>query len=834
MSRKSKVWLTILGVPLLLAIAGIIALNVVFTDERLKSMVIPRVEEMTGRKVSIEKIGLNLFPSIALTMDGLALSNLPEPGFSSEPFLALESLRLNVKLLPLLGSRVEVTSLVLEKPRLVLEVSARGKANYSNLTSGGKPPDAADAAKNATDSSLGMALSVSSLQVNNGYVTYLDHKDSSLIRLQHFNLSMEIGGDAKTVVLTGVAASDSLSYGTVAATLVEGWRLGFDHRILYDVAKDRVVIEKGDLSLQNLHLSLTGTVADASANSILDLTLGSDSLNIADLFSLIPGEYQKRAEGAKGTGVAKINIAMTGTLTDSTTAEVAGTIKTTGASIQYPQLPKPITDISIQSHFARTKANQEFAIDKMTANLGGTPIRLAMTVRDFDDPLLTLDAGGVLNLATVRDYYPLEEGTELGGTLKLDVQLAGKVSNPTTMRAQGAMEFRDVSARTATLARPVKQLNGIIALNNEVVESKKLSMVIGGSDMTLSWKARNYLSLLSDDKKAPRASATMALQSNHLSMRDISKEDSGIPAGGGQTPSSKEGKQTALTLPNVDMDVTVGIGTLTLEKFEFSNVRGSVHIANGLITMQNLSMNAFGGSVVTTGTIDLAKAEQSPFDLKLNVNAVQAGAMLSPFTSFGQRLNGALSMNTTMKGSLNDTLGLIASLLQGNGTVAINDGTLKGMKINQSLASTLSLPDLENVQFKNWANDFTVENGRLVIKDLSINALNAQYVVNGSQGLDGSLDYELALYLPESAGARIKVAGFAGDAVDLFKDQSGRLKLDFNVGGSMDNPKLQLDSDSARRRVEAQAKQKIEAEKEKLEKQIKEKAGDALKKLFKR
>jgi hypothetical protein len=282
------------------------------------------------------------------------------------------------------------------------------------------------------------------------------------------------------------------------------------------------------------------------------------------------------------------------------------------------------------------------------------------------------------------------------------------------------------------------------------------------------------------------------------------------------------------------MNVNASIGTLTLEKFEFRNVRGSFRVSNGIITMQNLNLNAFGGSVVSSGSLNLTRPERPVFDLDLSLNALEATSLLSPFTSFGQRLSGAMTMTTSLRGALDDTLGLVTDALQGNGKVGVKNGALKGVKVNQALASALSLPDLEMIQFKDWGNDFAVENGRLVIRDLSINALNAQYLVNGSQGLDGTLDYRLALYLPESAGAKIKVSGFAGEAVNLFKDQSGRLKFDFNVGGTMDSPKLQLDTGPVQRRAEDLAKQKLEEEKKKLEKQLKDKAGDALKKLFKK
>jgi glucan biosynthesis protein len=92
----------------------------------------------------------------------------------------------------------------------------------------------------------------------------------------------------------------------------------------------------------------------------------------------------------------------------------------------------------------------------------------------------------------------------------------------------------------------------------------------------------------------------------------------------------------------------------------------------------------------------------------------------------------------------------------------------------------------------------------------------------------------MALYLPESTGQKLSISGFAGEAVNLFKDQSGRLKLDFNVGGTADNPKVQLDTDPVRKRAEELAKQKFDEEKKKLEQTLKEKAEDVLKKLFKK
>ena len=61
--------------------------------------------------------------------------------------------------------------------------------------------------------------------------------------------------------------------------------------MVYDAQKDLLSIEKGDIRVQNMTMTLVGTVADVRKTMILDLKAGSDNLNIAELLSLVPKEY---------------------------------------------------------------------------------------------------------------------------------------------------------------------------------------------------------------------------------------------------------------------------------------------------------------------------------------------------------------------------------------------------------------------------------------------------------------------------------------------------------------------------------------------------------------
>jgi len=178
-------------------------------------------------------------------------------------------------------------------------------------------------------------------------------------------------------------------------------------------------------------------------------------------------------------------------------------------------------------------------------------------------------------------------------------------------------------------------------------------------------------------------------------------------------------------------------------------------------------------------------------------------------------------------------LGIVPSSLNGDGRVSITDGSLQGFRVNQVLASTLNLPNFETVNFRDWKNSFTVRDGRLILKDLVVKTPDADYVVNGSHGLDGTIDYRMALYLPPETAAKVNIPGFAGEAVSLFTDETGRLKFDFDVGGTTTAPTVRLDTEPARKKAAQMADEKLKQEMQKLENTVKEKADGILKKLFK-
>lgn len=835
LSKKARTWLIIAAVPVVLLGVAVIALKLYFTNERLKELLVPQIESATGRQVAINDISLSVFPSIGLDVRGLSIAN--KPGFSEQPMLDLERMLIDVKLWPLFSKRVEIASLYLERPKILLETNEQGATNYAE-----EQPVASEPAQPSGDAGGAAAIVLSDFRIENGYIEMVDRKENSrqVYDGLHQQASVDFNPAAQEARIQLKGAIDNFSYGSVTTPLITDWRINTEGTVVYNLEKSLATLENTTGVLNAIPFDITGWV-EMREKTTMDLKIGAKDVNVAQLLNLTPKAYVEKIKGVRGNGNVQATITVKGVYDGAAKLlpDIAGTINTENASIQYPNLPKAITGIAIVSDFIKSNTKQEFHIRKLSAAMGQNPISATLSVVDFDDPALMATLSAAMNLADVKEYYPLETGTTVTGRLKANVNVTGKVSKPDAMKATGTLEFQGVTIATADSKNPVREMNGAIAINNQLMQSKKLSMTIGKSDLALGFTVRNWLSMTSDAKDAPKATATASLTSNHLYTADIMGDEEAKPAqqqaGGGAPPKAAK---ASMPLPNVDMEIAANIGTLTTSKFEMKDVRGTMRISNGVIDMKNLTMKMFDGAIASKGSINLKNPQRPTFNLDLDMNSLKANSALSAFTSFGQRLLGDMNMNIQISGALDDTLGLIPSSLNASGKVGVNNGKLQGMKVNQQVASLLSVPDVAEINFKDWVNAFSIKDGRVNIPDLKIAALGADYAIAGSQGLDGSMDFKMAMLLSEAASAKVNVPGFAGEALNALKEPNGRVKLDFLVGGTSDNPKVSLDTQSLQARAAEFAKSKLDAEKQKLqqklEEEAKKKGGDLLKDLFKK
>jgi AsmA-like C-terminal region/AsmA family len=165
-------WLAaIVAVLVLVTIAAAIALPRLVETPRVQAMIATAAAQAVGRPVKFESLSASLFPLPSVELHKLEIAE--DPQFGATPFLTLETGRIYLKLRPLLGGRVELGDVTLNRPRIALIQSAEGRLNVASL---GPPPDARTASRPGRPSGGaggGAAAIVSKVKIDKGVITYV-------------------------------------------------------------------------------------------------------------------------------------------------------------------------------------------------------------------------------------------------------------------------------------------------------------------------------------------------------------------------------------------------------------------------------------------------------------------------------------------------------------------------------------------------------------------------------------------------------------------------------------------------------------------------------------
>jgi uncharacterized protein involved in outer membrane biogenesis len=829
--RRTKILVAILAVPLVLLLAAVLFLKFYFTSERLKALILPKLQAAISRDVDVKEISISILPTFGVSLEQLVIANRKGPGFSEQPFISLDEFFLDVKLLPLLGNRLEVNQIVLQRPVVLLEVNKKGEENYSNPSEG-----AAAGQKGKTGLTLeyrqGGSLLLSNFEIKDGDFEYVDRQNNRAIRLKGLDsrVHVETIAEVSEIRTETDMVIGEFSYGVIGKPSIHESGLHIKQNSTLRVQEDKVTLEKGELELQDLKLGMKGSLSLAPQQHV-DFTVGSEDIDLKQALSLVPHAAVKGLEKAQVEGTARFQANIKGDLGEGKKPEVLLDATLTNGKIHYADFPKSVTDINFKAKLQSTGSRSRLDIPDFSARLGNNPIMMNLTLTDLEDPVLNAHVEGVVNLSEVKDFYPLEQGKSLSGVLKAKVSMEGKPSRPEMLKGSGALEFQDVVI--ASTEGPPSKVNGSITFSNQAIEAKELKVKYGPSDLTLAFTVKNYLSMI-----FPSALEKGRGQPSKPSM-NVSLSSPYFES----TPSKEP-----VVIPPFDIDATVAISKLVYngkEPFECTDIRGNVSSSEKVIRLKNVSLKAYGGDMSASGTIDLRDPKQPLFDVALDAKGANGHLLLSKATSFGDHIFGNISLTMKLKGALSDSMSFLPNSLLGDGVLSLADGRLTGYPATDQLATFLALPEMREVTFKSWSHAFHISDGRVNTPDLKIASRGNDFLISGWQGFDGSLDYKLTVKLSDALSNQFMAGGVASQVADLFKDKEGHVTLFLLVGGTTDAPKFRWDTEAAREKLRERVTQELEKKKEQVEEKAKEeiqkkleegksKLQEQLKKLFKK
>jgi AsmA protein len=166
--RVFRIVAIVAGALLALLVLAVIALSLFVDPNRYRGDIERVAKEHTARVLVIRgPLRLKLFPWLGLSVRDVELSN--PPGYGTQPFLAVQNASIGVKLLPLLGKRVEVSRVALEGVSINL-VSRGEENNWKDLGESKEPP----ARSTGSESPLQGALSIEGVDLSKSSLVYRD------------------------------------------------------------------------------------------------------------------------------------------------------------------------------------------------------------------------------------------------------------------------------------------------------------------------------------------------------------------------------------------------------------------------------------------------------------------------------------------------------------------------------------------------------------------------------------------------------------------------------------------------------------------------------------
>lgn len=478
---------------------------------------------------------------------------------------------------------------------------------------------------------------------------------------------------------------------------------------------------------------------------------------------------------------------------------LAAMLNLTDGYVKSDSLPAPLQDlrISLTANSDGSLPGTSINIPAFHGVLGGQTVDGRLAVADLDDPRYDFAAKGQLDLGQLMKLFPIE-GTQLTGRIAADVAAKGRVSDIkkeqyAKVQASGTADVTDLRYRSNAFPAGLYLKSSRVEVSPQALSLSNTSGTVGKSDFAVTGNLRNYLPFFLQKNEV--LEGAMSLSSRKLDLNEFLAED----------PNAKPKSDTAsvpmevVQVPgNIRFTFNSSVDEVLYDKLTLSQLRGTIQVADKTIRLVDCRFNTLGGSFVANGAYRTTNPESPHVDFALNLSNIQIPQAYQAFTPIqalapvAQYATG--SMNSTITVSMDLLRNMMPKLqtLTADGVAQLLNTTVKGVPLLQTLSNTAKLPAIgtslaDGISIKDTKLKLRVSDGRLFVQPFDVNLGGYKMTVDGSNGLDKSLAYNLAVNVP--AAQVQQVAGsLAGKIPGLSKLASQDVQVLFGVGGTFTKP----------------------------------------------
>lgn len=497
MKKIIRISIKVLSIIIALLIFGLILLIAFFPTEKARLMAIEEGTQKLGREVNIETADISFWNGIGIKLGNVTIAN-PE-GFESDNLIEADNVDLKLSMIPLIRGKIAVDKLIINRPKIDLVKNEDGSSNFAFPDLEEKIPDERIKDKSDEEKAVAAAISFDNLQINEGELNYND-KNSDL-KVQAVGLSFSTNltnpGDG-TYESEGEIKIDSLlanKYDLPDLTV------GINYYTRFDYRHQNLEIDDTEIELNGIKLSINGLMQQVLDNPQFSLNIQSDEVAFDKLMTLLDEEQKKSVEKFSFNGLLGIDLDLQYDPDKESSFKYYGLAQMEDVKVHYDQLQGDLTIETARVDFK----NDDIKFNIENGFFDNRSITGILHLTDFDNPYVSGELAGSINLAYLTPFIKSETSYELNGIAEIDVKLNGLISDYKNFNFSGTLKAADGKFNSDMIHESIDNFSADIYFDNQLTLVNSFKAKSASGDLGFSGRFYNLVPYLLADSVQVKA-----------------------------------------------------------------------------------------------------------------------------------------------------------------------------------------------------------------------------------------------------------------------------------------------------------------------------------------
>ena len=740
--------LKITGIAILLLIVALFSIPYFFKDQ-IKAKIAQAINEKVDAKVSFEDADLSLFksfPQANITIDKLLIIN--KAPFAGDTLVSLGELNLKMSIKELFKGDNEAMSIdgfSTENGLINIIFNKDGVANYDIAIK--------DAKENTDDKSKPLSLKINEYKITNLKFRYFD--ESSKIKMEIDSLNHTGTGNfaaSKLDLATKSTANVSLFMDKV--NYMNNIKLTLDAVLGIDLDQSKYTFKENKALINKLPLEFDGFIQMVENGQLYDLKFKTPTSSFQNFLGLIPSAYAGNIKDVKTTGDFTVAGFAKGLYSDKTVPKFNIEIASNNASFQYPDLPKSVQNIVIDTKIINETGilNDTYVnLDKLSFKIDQDFFNANANIRNItENPLVNAHLKGIINLANVSKAYPVKTTVPLSGILNADVTTKFDMKSVETNDYE---KMQNSGNLTLTGFKYVDEANKTMNINKAAVQFtnarinlNELDLTTGKTDMKVNGVLENFYGFIFRDQEIK---GNFNMQSNQFAVADFMSAATDTKG--------KEKPKEELKIPAyLNCTLNAKANTVLYDNLTLKDVSGKLIIKDQKVVLDNVKTSIFNGIIGMNGSVS-TKEKVPTFTMDLDMKAVDIAQtftqldMLKKIAPIAGIINGKINTSIKVSGNL-DAKEMTPNLSSISGSLynqfLSTTISTENSDLLKKLGQNLSFIDVNKINLNDVKTALTFENGKVKLKPIDLKYQDLKATISGEQGFDTTINYDVKFDVP--------------------------------------------------------------------------------------